>query len=157
VSSHGPHRVVDLRGEHALRVPAVKTLGRTLGARHVVSEHEGANFQYVHLGVEPVVPQVAVLDGPQGKFVYVPGKDKDGKDVALPRPVTLGPWVEVDGANLWIVEAGLKAGETVIVDGMARIMAPGSPIMLGPPPGAPGAPPGAAPAKGDAKAAAPKS
>ncbi|MCC6380309.1 MAG: efflux RND transporter periplasmic adaptor subunit [Burkholderiales bacterium] len=103
------------------------------------------------------VPQVAVLDGPQGKFVYVPGKDKDGKDVALPRPVTLGPWVEVDGANLWIVEAGLKAGETVIVDGMARIMAPGSPIMLGPPPGAPGAPPGAAPAKGDAKAAAPKS
>ncbi len=103
------------------------------------------------------VPQVAVLDGPQGKFVYVPGKDKDGKDVALPRPVTLGPWVEVDGANLWIVEAGLKAGETVIVDGMARIMAPGSSIMLGPPPGAPGAPPGAAPAKGDAKAAAPKS
>ena len=87
------------------------------------------------------VPQVAVLDGPQGKFVYVPGKDKDGKDVALPRPVTLGPWVEVDGANLWIVEAGLKAGETVIVDGMARIMAPGSPIMLGPPPGAPGAAP----------------
>ena len=103
------------------------------------------------------VPQVEVLDGPQGKFVYVPGKDKNGKDVALPRPVTLGPWVEVDGANLWIVEAGLKAGETVIVDGMARIMAPGSPIMLGPPPGAPGAPPGAAPAKGDAKAAAPKS
>ena len=45
----------------------------------------------------------------------------------------------------------------MIVDGMARIMAPGSPIMLGPPPGAPGAPPGAAPAKGDAKAAAPKS
>ena len=36
------------------------------------------------------VPQIAVLDGPQGKFVYVAGKDKDGKDVALPRPVTLG-------------------------------------------------------------------
>ena len=33
------------------------------------------------------VPQVAVLDGPQGKFVYVAGKDKDGKDVATPRPV----------------------------------------------------------------------
>ncbi|GMU70945.1 MAG: acriflavin resistance protein [Burkholderiales bacterium] len=87
------------------------------------------------------VPQVAVLDGPQGKFVYVPGKDKDGKDVALPRPVVLGPWVEADGVNLWVVESGLKAGETVIVDGVARIMAPGSPIMLGPPPGAPGAAP----------------
>ena len=107
------------------------------------------------------VPQAAVLDGPQGKFVYVPGKDKDGKDVALPRPVALGPWVEADGANLWVVESGLKAGERVIVDGMARLLAPGSPIVLGPPPGAPagaGAPPAApaqAGAKGDAKPAAP--
>ena len=33
------------------------------------------------------VPQVAVLDGPQGKFVYVTGKDKDGKDVAVVRPI----------------------------------------------------------------------
>lgn len=106
------------------------------------------------------VPQVAVLDGPQGKFVYVPGKDKDGRDVALPRPVALGPWVEADGANLWVVESGLKAGERVIVDGVARIMAPGSPIAFGPPPGAPGAPgaagaPPGAPAKDDAKPAAP--
>ena len=105
------------------------------------------------------VPQTAVLDGPQGKFVYTPGKDKDGKDVALPRPVTLGPWVEADGQNLWIVESGLKAGDQVIVDGVARVMAPGSPIMTGPPPGAPGAP-GAAgtpvpKAKDDAKAAPP--
>lgn len=110
------------------------------------------------------VPQAAVLDGPQGKFVYVPGKDKDGKDVALPRPVTVGPWVESDGANLWIVETGLAAGDRVIVDGMARLLAPGSPIVLGPPPGAPGTPaaagaPPAAPAqagaKDDAKPAAP--
>ena len=28
------------------------------------------------------VPQVAVLDGAQGKFVYVADKDKDGKDIA---------------------------------------------------------------------------
>jgi len=105
------------------------------------------------------VPQTAVLDGPQGKFVYTPGKDKDGKDVALPRPVTLGPWVEADGQNLWIVESGLKAGDQVIVDGVARVMAPGSPIMTGPPPGAPGAPgaPGTPvpKAKDDAKAAPP--
>ena len=53
------------------------------------------------------VPQVAVLDGPQGKYVYVTGKDKDGKDVAVPRPVVLGDWVTVDGDNLWIVESGL--------------------------------------------------
>lgn len=106
------------------------------------------------------VPQTAVLDGPQGKFVYVPGKDKDGKDIATPRPVTLGPWVEAGGANLWIVESGLNEGDRVIVDGMARVQ-PGGAIMVGPPPGAPGAPGTSLPkagAKDDAKSApAPKS
>lgn len=103
------------------------------------------------------VPQAAVLDGPQGKFVYVPAKDKDGKDIALPRPITVGPWVEADGVNLWIVETGLAAGDKVIVDGIARLFAPGSPIVLGPPPGQPGATgaPPAAPGKDDAKPAAP--
>ena len=43
------------------------------------------------------MPQIAVLDSAQGKFVYVAGKDKDGKDIAQPNPVTLGPWVEADG------------------------------------------------------------
>lgn len=115
------------------------------------------------------VPQVAVQDGPQGKFVYVTGKDKDGKDVAVPRPIALGDWVTMDGANLWIVESGVKAGDAVIVDGIARLQ-PGAPIQLGGPgsPGAPGAPgaagappagpgtPGGTPAK-DAPAAGPKS
>ena len=53
------------------------------------------------------VPQVAVQDGAQGKFVYVVEKDKDGKDVAGVRPVTLGEWVAQDGANLGVVEPGL--------------------------------------------------
>jgi membrane fusion protein (multidrug efflux system) len=95
------------------------------------------------------VPQVAVLDSAQGKFVYVTGKDKDGKDIAVVRPVVLGDWIEQDGANLWIVESGLKAGDTVIVDGVARLQ-PNAPIMLGPPPGAPGAGPSAAPEAKDA-------
>jgi len=93
------------------------------------------------------VPQVAVLDGAQGKFVYVAEKDKDGKDVAGVRPVTLGEWVVQDNANLWIVESGLKAGDLVIVDGVAKLR-PGAPIKLGgTPAGAPGAPaaPGAVP------------
>ena len=109
------------------------------------------------------VPQVAVQDGPQGKFVYVTGKDKDGKDIAVVRPVVLGEWIEIDGNNLWIVDSGIKAGDTVIVDGIAKLQ-PNGPIMLGPAPGAPGAAPadaakmkgGNAPvAKDDAKAAPP--
>ena len=92
------------------------------------------------------VPQVAVLDGPQGKFVYVTDKDKDGKDIAAARPVTLGEWTTQDGTNLWIVESGLKAGDVVIIDGVAKLR-PGAPIKLGgaAPPGAPPAAPGAAP------------
>ncbi|MCC7327129.1 MAG: efflux RND transporter periplasmic adaptor subunit [Burkholderiales bacterium] len=89
------------------------------------------------------VPQVAVLDGPQGKFVYVAGRDKDGKDVATVRPVTLGEWTSAGDTNLWIVESGLKPGDEVIVDGVAKLR-PGAPIVLG----------GAAPAPKDAPAKA---
>jgi membrane fusion protein (multidrug efflux system) len=97
------------------------------------------------------VPQVAVQDGPQGKFVYMTGKDKDGKDIAVVRPIVLGDWVEVDGANLWIVESGLAAGDTVIVDGIAKLQ-PGGAITLGGAgpggAGAAGAPPGKDAARG---------
>jgi membrane fusion protein (multidrug efflux system) len=113
------------------------------------------------------VPQAAVLDGPQGKFVYVTGKDKDGKDVAVPKPVTLGQWVTGDGANLWIIESGLNAGDHVIVDGIAKLM-PGGQIKLAatvPAPaagaitnasgGAPAQPPAKEPAQQGAAAGAP--
>jgi membrane fusion protein (multidrug efflux system) len=99
------------------------------------------------------VPQTAVMDGPQGKFVYVAAKDKDGKDIAAVRPVVVGDWVDAEGTNLWIVESGLKAGDVVIVDGIAKLM-PGGQIILGGAPGA--AAPGAGPAGASAPGAAPK-
>ena len=106
------------------------------------------------------VPQVAVLDGTQGKFVYVVDHDKDGKDIAAVRPITLGEWVEAPdgkGRNLWVVETGLKPGDRVIVDGVARLR-PGAPIAADVPPGGPpGAPGGAPPAKDKAAPAASKS
>jgi membrane fusion protein (multidrug efflux system) len=92
------------------------------------------------------VPQVAMLDGPQGKFVYVAAKDKDGKDIAQPRPVVVGDWVDADGGNLFVVDSGLKPGDNVIVDGVARLQ-PGAPIKL---PGSAAASP--APAGGTGKA-----
>ena len=83
------------------------------------------------------VPTRAVLEGPQGKYVYVMA---DGK--ALPRPVVVGDQL----ADGWLVTKGLAAGDNVIVDGMARIFFPGAPVVLAQ--AAPAAPAGAsAPAK----------
>jgi membrane fusion protein, multidrug efflux system len=84
------------------------------------------------------VPQVAVMDGPQGKFVYVAGKDKDGKDVAMPRPVVVGDWVDANASNQWVIESGLKPGDQVIVNGIAKVM-PGAPVKIGAPQAAGGA------------------
>ncbi len=65
------------------------------------------------------VPQRAVLEGPNGKFVYVVA---DGK--AEPRPVQVGAW---SGDN-WIITSGLAAGDQVIVDGVLKIR-PGAPVQ----------------------------
>jgi membrane fusion protein (multidrug efflux system) len=80
------------------------------------------------------LPQRAVLDGPMGKYVYVVGKGKDDKPAAEQRPVVPGEWVTLDtqdpGArNGWVIRDGLKAGDKVIIDGVARIFAPGQPIV----------------------------
>lgn len=81
-----------------------------------------------------VVPQRAVLDNGLGKFVYVMAKNEQGMDVALPAPVVVGEWVqEQQGdstSNGWIIRSGLKTGDKVIVDGMARIFFPGMPVRL---------------------------
>ena len=88
------------------------------------------------------LPQAAVLDGPQGKFVYVAAKDKDGKDIAQPRPVVVGDWIDAGGTNQWVIESGVKPGDVVITDGIAKLQ-PGGAIHLASA-GAPGAPAAAA-------------
>lgn len=77
------------------------------------------------------VPQRAVLDSPNGKFVYVIA-EADGKLLAQPRPVKLGEWAQLDGEleNAWVIRDGLQPGERIIVDGMARIFVPGSPVQI---------------------------
>jgi len=86
------------------------------------------------------VPARSVLEGPQGKHVYIAA---DGK--AAPRPVTVGEQL----ADGWIVTKGLADGDALIVDGMARIFFPGAPIQAG----AASAPPAAASAPASAPAA----
>ena len=82
------------------------------------------------------VAQRAVLESPQGKFVYVVGAD--GKAEA--RPVVAGEWSD----ESWIINSGLKAGDRVIVDGVMRI-GPGAPVQVADPAAAKDA--GKAPAK----------
>jgi membrane fusion protein (multidrug efflux system) len=68
-----------------------------------------------------VLPQRAVLEGPQGKFAYVVGGDSK----AEPRPLEVGEWT----ADGWIINAGLKPGDRVIVDGVMRL-GPGAPVRV---------------------------
>ena len=70
------------------------------------------------------VPQRAVLEGPQGKFVYILGAENK----AEARPVQVGDWAGED----WIVSSGLKPGDKVIVDGVMRI-GPGAPVQVADP------------------------
>ena len=71
-----------------------------------------------------LIPQRAVLEGPQGKFVYV----VDDKSTAQARPVEVGEWAGSD----WIIIGGLKTGERVIIDGVMRI-GPGAPVKVADP------------------------
>ncbi len=68
-----------------------------------------------------LVPQRAVLEGPKGKFVYV----VNASSKAEPRPVELGDWQ----GDSWVVAAGLKPGDKVIVDGVMKI-GPGAPVTV---------------------------
>jgi membrane fusion protein (multidrug efflux system) len=88
------------------------------------------------------VPTRAVLEGPQGRFVYLL---QEGK--AQPRPVKVGEQL----GDRWLVREGLAAGDEVIVDGVMRI-GPGAPVQLAPPP-PPGAPGSAASGRVPAAAA----
>lgn len=76
------------------------------------------------------MPQRAVLEGPQGKFVYV----VDAESKAQARPVDVGPW----NGEMWVIRSGVAAGERVIVDGVIRI-GPGAPVQVAPAAGAPAA------------------
>jgi membrane fusion protein, multidrug efflux system len=67
------------------------------------------------------IPQRAVLEGPQGKFVYI----VNDKSQAEPRPVEAGEW----SGDSWVITSGLNAGERVIVDGVLKL-GPGAPVKV---------------------------
>lgn len=79
------------------------------------------------------VPQRAVLEGPQGKFVYVVGKGEGDAPIAEARPIEVGEWTSNGGDDRnWIVRNGLNAGDRVILDNLIKIQ-PGAPVQIAEP------------------------
>lgn len=79
------------------------------------------------------VPQRAVMQGPQGNFVWV----VDAESKAQFRPVTVGPLSD----DAWMIAQGLQDGDRIVVDGGLKL-APGIPVSptevgAGPQPAAP--------------------
>jgi multidrug efflux system membrane fusion protein len=69
----------------------------------------------------PLVPQAAVNENKEGSFVYIVGDD----NIAEMRFIKKGSVLGTD----WIVEDGIHAGETVIVEGVQKVR-PGHPVKI---------------------------
>ncbi|MBH0190102.1 MAG: efflux RND transporter periplasmic adaptor subunit, partial [Nitrospira sp.] len=72
-----------------------------------------------------LVPQRAVLQGPTGPFVFVVN---DEEKVEI-RDVVASDWK----GSQWLIDAGLKAGDRVVVNGLMKI-GPGAPVKAVPMP-----------------------
>ncbi len=70
-----------------------------------------------------LIPQRAVLQGPQGPFVYVIGPDEK---VQI-RDVVASTWK----GDQWMIDGGLNAGDRVVVNGLMTI-GPGAPVKAVP-------------------------
>lgn len=78
----------------------------------------------VELDVQPnvlVVPSEAVLNGPDGNYVFVVDQSKS----ARVRPVTAGRAV----GDQTVIDKGLVAGEVVVIDGQSRLV-PGAKVEI---------------------------
>jgi membrane fusion protein (multidrug efflux system) len=66
------------------------------------------------LGEQPgfLLPQAAVLNGEQGRFVWLM---KEGK--ATPQPVQTGGWQ----GDQWVIRGGLSGGDRVITDNLLKL------------------------------------
>ena len=70
-----------------------------------------------------LIPQRAVLQGPQGPFVYVVNQDEK---IEI-RNVAASDWK----GNQWLIDTGLSKGDRVVVNGVMKI-GPGAPVKAVP-------------------------
>lgn len=67
-----------------------------------------------------VVPEAAVMQGPQGQFVYTVNSTGNAEI----RPVELGRQID----SGWIVSSGLRAGDKLVTEGIIKVR-PGAPVV----------------------------
>lgn len=85
-----------------------------------------------------LVPQVAVLEGAQGHFVWIVDRNSN----AQIRNVQVGPW----RGDQWFINSGLSAGDLVVVDGFMKLSA-GTRVQIVTPAAKQGSPKQAAPSQ----------
>lgn len=76
-----------------------------------------------------VVPQTAVLENSDGKYVYVVSKNDQGNAVAEARVVEVDDWINSEDGKMWMLNSGLKPGDQIIIDNLSKLR-PGSPINI---------------------------
>jgi len=74
-----------------------------------------------HTTTKPAIPIKAVLQDPTGHFVYI--IDKDGN--AQVNQIKIGAQV----GDMWTIEEGLKTGDTIITDGITKVIK-GRPVRV---------------------------
>lgn len=128
--SFGDGQVYDHEGVIDFTSSTLDTETGTLGVRAVFDNPDRRLIpgQFVRasiLGVSIdnaiVIPTAALMQGPQGQFVYTLGEG----NVAVVTPVTIAR--EVDGG--WLITSGLKAGDRVVTEGLVKVR-PGSPVNV---------------------------
>jgi membrane fusion protein (multidrug efflux system) len=128
--SFGDGKTYDLQGHVDFTDSNLDLQTGTVRARAVMPNPQSRlrPGQFVRVSVEGitrqqavVIPQVAVMQGPQGQFVYA----IDSENKASVRPVTIGREV----ADGWIVEKGLKQGDRIVTKGVIKVR-PGAAVSV---------------------------
>ncbi|MCL6708942.1 efflux RND transporter periplasmic adaptor subunit [Pseudomonas sp. R2.Fl] len=110
--------------------PTIDKKTGTLQARAVVANPDRKLLpgQFVRARITGVsmdnaitIPDMALMQGPQGQFVYT----IDGEGKAKISPVTLGQKIGTE----WLVTSGLSVGDKVISEGIMKVM-PGAPVQV---------------------------
>ncbi|SCY93250.1 efflux RND transporter periplasmic adaptor subunit [Microvirga guangxiensis] len=124
----GDGQVYDQEGTIDFTSSSIDTETGTLQARAVVKNPDRRLVpgQFVRAAVDGlilsdaiVVPEAAVMQGPQGQFVYA----VNASGQAEVRPVQLGRQVE----GGWIAASGLRLGDKIVTEGVIKVR-PGAPV-----------------------------